>query len=101
MLAISLLAVLACAFAPGSVLAQGNPTLGLADGYITLDSPSFSIKLVKDSQTLASLTPKPAFPNNNKFDFVPFDQLSLRQYNGESSQSLIQRLDVTQHLRSR
>ena len=59
-----------------------TPTLGLADGFITLDSPSFAIQLVKDSQTLASLKPKPAFSNNPIFDFVPFDQLSLRQFNG-------------------
>jgi len=65
-------------------LSQANATLGLADGFVTLDSPSFSIRLVKDSQTLASLKPKGSATqtNNGTFDFSPFDQLSNRQFNG-------------------
>jgi len=66
----------------GICYGQRTPTLGLQDGFLTIDTPSFSIQLVKDSQTLASLKPKPAFSNNPAFDFAPFDQLTLRQYNG-------------------
>ncbi|KAI9838955.1 MAG: hypothetical protein M1819_004163 [Sarea resinae] len=51
-------------------------TLGLADGYISLRTDSFDLKLVKDSQTLASLTTK-----GNDFDFCPFDYLPFRADN--------------------
>ncbi|GJJ15242.1 hypothetical protein Clacol_009518 [Clathrus columnatus] len=66
-------------------LAQSQvPTLGLQDGYLTFDTPSFSIQLVKDSQTLASLKPKGSASqtNNGTFDFYPLDRLVDRQYNG-------------------
>lgn len=56
-----------------------SATLGLADGFISLDTPSFSVQLVKDSQTLYSLKPKNV-PGG--FDFVPSDQMTLRQSNG-------------------
>ncbi|KIJ36493.1 hypothetical protein M422DRAFT_261043 [Sphaerobolus stellatus SS14] len=68
-----------------TVLSQSRtPTLGIADGLISLDTPSFSVQLVKDSQTLASLKPKgsAAQTNNGTFDFAPFDQLANRQFNG-------------------
>jgi hypothetical protein len=57
-----------------------TPTLGLADGFITLDTPAFSVQLVKDSQTLASLKPKGSASqtNNGTFDFAAFDQLVNR-----------------------
>lgn len=58
-------------------LAQGD-TLGLADGIISLDTPSFSVELVKDSQTLYSLKPK---GGSGTFDFVPSDQMTLRAGN--------------------
>ncbi|KAF8578674.1 hypothetical protein K439DRAFT_1417005 [Ramaria rubella] len=67
------------------VFSQSNtPTLGLADGFISLDTPSFSLQLVKDSQTLASLKPKGSASqtNNGTFDFAAFDQLVNRQFNG-------------------
>lgn len=69
----------AVAFAQNQV-----PTLGLQDGFLTFDSPSFTIQLVKDSQTLASLKPKGTAvqTNNGTFDFSPFDNLEYRQYNG-------------------
>lgn len=63
-------------------LAQRTATLGLADGFLSFNTPSFKLELVKDSQTLASLKPVPSFANNPLFDFAPFDQLTLRQYNG-------------------
>lgn len=61
------------------LLACGQtPTLGLQDGFISLDTPQFSVQLVKDSQTLYSLKPK---NGSSGFDFVPSDQMSARQYN--------------------
>ncbi len=56
-----------------------TPTLGLPDGFITLDTPLFSVQLVKDSQTLYSLQPKNV---SGGFDFIPADQMTLRQFNG-------------------
>ncbi|EKM61705.1 uncharacterized protein PHACADRAFT_204873 [Phanerochaete carnosa HHB-10118-sp] len=55
-----------------------QPSLGLSDGFISFDTPTFSVQLVKDSQTLYSLKPK----NGSGFDFIPTDQMTLRQYNG-------------------
>lgn len=42
------------------------------------DTPNFALKLVKDSQILASLQPK----NANDFDFAPADRLTSRAANG-------------------
>ena len=74
---------------------EGPPTLGLADGFLELDTPDFHVRLVKDSQTLAGLEPKgvagydfaprrrggPASTNvtHQAFDFTPADQLTNRQ----------------------
>ena len=60
------------------------PTLGLDHGTLDFDTPDFTLKLVKDSQTIAALQPKgaasvtPAAP----FDFTPADQLVARQGDG-------------------
>ena len=59
----------------GVVYAQD--TLGLKDGYLNFSTSNFNVKLVKDSQTLASLQPK-----GSTFDFSPFDYLSQRANNG-------------------
>src|SRR6476646_3966400 len=58
-----------------------TPTLGLDHGPIDLDTPDFTLKLVKDSQTVAALDPKGAkgVDANTPFDFTPADQLSARQ----------------------
>ena len=53
----------------------------LDQGFIELDTPDFSIKLVKASQTLAALQPKGA----DGFDFTPADQLTNRAANRFSS----------------
>src|SRR5579864_6634243 len=50
----------------------------LKDGTLTLDTPAFTLKLVRSSQTVAALQPK-ADP---KFDFTPGDLLSQRSQNG-------------------
>ncbi|KAL4250271.1 Protein of unknown function DUF5695 [Abortiporus biennis] len=65
-----------------SVLLSANgqtATLGLADGFVSFNTPSFSVQLVKDSQTLYSLKPG---NGSGTFDFIPADMMSQRQYNG-------------------
>ena len=55
--------------------AQTN-TLGLADGFLSFNTSTFSIQFVKDSQTLYSLKAQ-----SNGFDFIPTDQMTARQGN--------------------
>ena len=54
-------------------------TLGLSDGFISFNTSTFAVQLVKDSQTLHSLRP---LNNMGNFDFIPSDQMQLRQFNG-------------------
>src|SRR5262245_5866541 len=58
-----------------------TPTLGLDHGTFDFDTPDFTLKLVKDSQTVAALQPKGAkgVDANTPFDFTPADQLTARQ----------------------
>ncbi len=58
-----------------------TPTLGLEHGTLDFDTPDFTLKLVKDSQTIAALQPKGAkgMDATNPFDFTPADQLTARQ----------------------
>lgn len=60
------------------IVSAQNDTLGIGHGYSTFETDLFTLKLVKDSQTLASLKPK----SNSGFDFSPFDYLYLRCDNG-------------------
>ncbi|KAH6712015.1 hypothetical protein BKA61DRAFT_691591 [Leptodontidium sp. MPI-SDFR-AT-0119] len=60
-----------------SVSAQAD-NLGLSNGYISFSTSDFNVKLVKNSQTLASISTKA----NPAFDFSPFDVLSQRAANG-------------------
>ncbi len=53
---------------------NGPPTLGLDGGVTEFDTPDFTLKLVKASQTVAALQPK----GGNGFDFTPADQLQVR-----------------------
>jgi hypothetical protein len=55
-----------------------TPTLGLDEGFIELDTPDFDLKLVKASQTMATLAPKGA----GGFDFTPADRLTSRARDG-------------------
>ena len=57
------------------------PTLGLENGTLDFDTPDFTLKLVKDSQTIAALQPKGAkgMDASTPFDFTPADQLTARQ----------------------
>jgi hypothetical protein len=68
------------AFGVANVLTQ-NATLGLTDGFLTFNTSSFTVELVKDSQTLYSLRPKNGSAAGT-FDFIPSDMMSERQYNG-------------------
>jgi hypothetical protein len=53
------------------IVSAQSDTLGIGNGYLTLETDLFSVELVKDSQTLASLRPKIL----STFDFLPFDYL--------------------------
>jgi hypothetical protein len=50
----------------------------LEQGYLDLDTPGFSVRLVRSSQTIAALKPKGA----GDFDFTPADLLVERSKNG-------------------
>jgi hypothetical protein len=50
----------------------------LSEGTVTLDTPEFSLTLVRSSQTVAALRPKQAAD----FDFTPGDLLVARSQNG-------------------
>jgi hypothetical protein len=51
----------------------------LAQGILTLDTPDFTLKLVRSSQTIAALLPKSA---TDSFDFTPGDILTERSHDG-------------------
>src|SRR3954466_15912911 len=70
-----------------------TPTPGpmLNNGTLTLDTPDFTLVLVKSSQTIAALKPKTA----TDFDFTPGDLLIARSQNGYFHLG-----DITQRLRS-
>jgi len=50
----------------------------LEQGYIDLDTPAFSLRLVRSSQTVAALKPK----GSGDFDFTPGDLLVARSRDG-------------------
>jgi len=55
-----------------------TPTLGIEQGFIEIETPQFTLKLLKSSQTVAALLPK----GGNGFDFTPSDFLERRAANG-------------------
>jgi hypothetical protein len=55
-------------------VAPAPPTLGLEEGTLDFETPDFTLKLVRASQTVAALSPKGA----NGFDFTPADRLDAR-----------------------
>jgi hypothetical protein len=55
-----------------------TPTLGIEQGFIEFETPDFTLKLLKSSQTAAALLPK----SGSGFDFTPSDLLSKRASNG-------------------
>ena len=75
------LVLLCVSLAPGQRGSRGiaaSPGPMLDGGIVTLDTPSFTLKLVRSSQTMAALEPK-ASPG---FDFTPGDLLAGRSQNG-------------------
>src|SRR5262245_28455179 len=76
--------VLFCSVTLWAVLARQRqkelPTPGpmLEQGYLDLDTPAFSLRLVRSSQTVAALKPKSA----EDFDFTPGDLLVRRSKDG-------------------
>ena len=61
-----------------SKLEEQKPTLGIAEVYQKFETPYFQLKLVKASQTIASLKPV----ENSNFDFTPSDRLEIRDKDG-------------------
>ena len=58
--------------------ARGPATLGLEQGTLDFDTPDFSLRLVKASQTVAALQPK----GGSGFDFTPADRPEERARDG-------------------
>src|SRR5262245_6401296 len=54
--------------------APAPATLGLEEGTLDFETPDFTLKLVRASQTVAALLPK----RSNGFDFTPADRLESR-----------------------
>ncbi|KAK7946490.1 uncharacterized protein PG986_010811 [Apiospora aurea] len=59
-------------------VAQSDDNLGLRNGYLSLTTKNFELKLVKDAGVLVSLK-----PSGDSFDFLPFDYLRYRARNGQ------------------
>ncbi|KAJ3722284.1 hypothetical protein C8R42DRAFT_580417 [Lentinula raphanica] len=59
-----------------STVSQSN-TLGLSDGFLSFNTSTFAVQLVKDSQTLYSLS-----TIDGGFNFIPSDMMSERANNG-------------------
>lgn len=63
---------------PWLKLASKPSTLDLDGGFLSIDAGGFKLKLVKSSQTVASLQTKTV----KDFDFVPADSLKVRSADG-------------------
>jgi hypothetical protein len=76
----SLIALLALSAAGQEQKEKKAPTPGpmLAQGTIDLETPHFTLTLVRSSQTVAALKPKDA----GDFDFTPGDLLVARSQDG-------------------
>ncbi len=61
-----------------SRIEEKESTLGIADVYQKFNTPNFQLKLVRASQTVASLKPV----KNLNFDFTPSDRLEIRDKDG-------------------
>lgn len=57
---------------------EGQDSLGLENGYIDIETSSFSARLVSDAQVLVSLRAK-----GDDFDFLPFDYIDRRNRDGQ------------------
>jgi hypothetical protein len=65
----------------GRAAVPAPPTLGLEEGTLDFETPDFTLKLVRASQTVAALSPRGA----NGFDFTPADRLNGRASDGFNS----------------
>ncbi|WP_374164805.1 DUF5695 domain-containing protein [Arcticibacter sp. MXS-1] len=63
---------------PWDKIAKMPSSLDLAQGYIDVSTPSFSLKLVRSSQTVAALSTK----DEPSFDFTPGEWLQQRSKDG-------------------
>jgi hypothetical protein len=81
LLATSFLCVAAQNPSGGRGTASPPATLGLEQGTLSFDTPDFTLKLVKASQTIEALEPKGV----NGFDFTPADRLESRASDGFNS----------------
>ncbi|WP_232726976.1 DUF5695 domain-containing protein [Flavobacterium sp. 1] len=61
-----------------SRIEKKEPTLGIAEVYQKFSTPTFQLKLVKASQTVAGLRSN----KNLNFDFTPSDRLEIRDKDG-------------------
>ncbi|KAL4798538.1 hypothetical protein BDV19DRAFT_386423 [Aspergillus venezuelensis] len=61
-----------------AILAQGEDTLGLANGFKNLSTTNFEFDLVQDAQVLSSIR-----PSGKSFDFSPSNFLPYRMANGQ------------------
>lgn len=74
----SLALILPFGSAQNAVHAQLPATLGLEHGTQDFDTPDYTLRIVKDSGTLAALLPK----GGKGFDFTPADRLTARAADG-------------------
>ena len=73
-------ATLVVAFCFAAVAQCAQHTLGLGDGFKNFSTPSFEFSIVSDSQTAYSLRP---ISENTSFDFIPYDEMSKRDSDGQ------------------
>ncbi|KAK8102909.1 hypothetical protein PG984_016055 [Apiospora sp. TS-2023a] len=78
MLGISSILLLASLCASSATAQSNDDDLGLKNGYLSLTTKNFDLKLVRDAGVLVSL--KPA---GDAFDFLPYDYLPYRARNGQ------------------
>ena len=62
--------------------AKTPPGPMLDQGIVTIDTPQFTLKLVRSSQTVAALQPKGPNGSDAGFDFTPGDLLDQRSHGG-------------------
>jgi len=74
---LALVCVFLCAVAPLREKSFASNESLLDQGYVDIDTPDFKLRLVKTSQTVATLEPK----NTPGFDFTPGDRLEKRSAN--------------------
>lgn len=74
------IAALAVVLGVSEVALCAQHTLGLDDGFKNFTTPDFAFSIVSDSQTAYSLRP---ISETNDFDFIPYDEMSKRDSDGQ------------------